>query len=123
MSVDASLLGPPIKGPSALGTDPRRLWHLARTMAVSDFKLRFYGSALGYLWQLVRPLMLFGVLYVVFTEFVKFGVGVKFYPVVLLLGIVLYSFVSEAIGGSGGSGGPRGAPRGENPFPRPGLPA
>ena len=64
----ASRLGPPIKGPSALGSDPRRLWHLTRTMAVTDFKLRFFGSVLGYLWQLVRPLLLFGVLYVVFTR-------------------------------------------------------
>ena len=62
--VPISALGPPIKGPSALGNDPRRLWHLAWTMAISDFKLRFFGCALGYLWQLVRPLMLFGVLYI-----------------------------------------------------------
>ena len=89
VSVDARLLGPPIKGPSALGSDPRRLWHLARTMAVSDFKLRFFGSALGYLWQLVRPLMLFGVLYVVFTQVVRLGGDVELYPVALLLGVVL----------------------------------
>jgi ABC-2 type transport system permease protein len=100
MSVDVSLLGPPIKGPSALGSDPRRLWHLAQTMAVSDFKLRFFGSALGYLWQLVRPLMLFGVLYVVFTEIVRLGGDVEFYPVALLMGVVLFTFFSEATGGS-----------------------
>jgi len=100
VSVDASLLGPPIKGPSALGTDPRRLWHLARTMAVSDFKLRFFGSALGYLWQLVRPLMLFGVLYIVFTEVVRLGGNVEFYPVALLMGVVLFTFFGEATGGS-----------------------
>jgi ABC-2 type transport system permease protein len=98
--VDSSLLGPPIKGPSALGTDPRRLWHLARTMAVSDFKLRFFGSALGYLWQLVRPLMLFGVLYVVFTQVVRLGSDVEFYPVALLMGVVLFTFFGEATGGA-----------------------
>lgn len=89
-----------VTGPSALGSDWRRFVSLTRTLTMTDFKLKFYGSALGYLWQLVRPLMLFGVLYVVFTEFVKFGAGVEFYPVTLLLGIVLYSFVSEAIGDS-----------------------
>jgi ABC-2 type transport system permease protein len=98
--VDPSLLGPPIKGPSALGTDPKRLWHLARTMAVSDFKLRFFGSALGYLWQLVRPLMLFGVLYVVFTQVVRLGSDVEFYPVALLMGVVLFTFFGEATGGA-----------------------
>jgi ABC-2 type transport system permease protein len=96
----ASALGSPIKGPSALGSDPRRLWHLAWTMALSDFKLRFFGSALGYLWQLVRPLMLFGVLYTVFTQIVRLGGNVEFYPVALLLGIVLFTFFSEATGGA-----------------------
>jgi ABC-2 type transport system permease protein len=99
-SVDVSLLGPPIKGPTALGSDPRRLWHLARTMAVSDFKLRFFGSALGYLWQLVRPLLLFGVLYVVFTQIVRLGGNVELYPIALLLGIVLFTFFGEATAGA-----------------------
>ena len=63
---------------------------------MTQFKLRFYGSALGYLWQLMRPLMLFGVLYFVFSEFLRVGEQVRFYPVALLLGIVLYSFFSEA---------------------------
>jgi ABC-2 type transport system permease protein len=98
--VDTSVLGTPIKGPSALGADPRRLWHLARTMAVSDFKLRFFGSALGYLWQLIRPLMLFGVLYTVFTQIVRLGSDVELYPVALLLGIVMFTFFSEATGGA-----------------------
>jgi ABC-2 type transport system permease protein len=97
---DTSVLGPPIKGPSALGTDPRRLWHLARTMAISDFKLRFFGSALGYLWQLIRPLMLFGVLYVVFTQVVRLGSDVEYYPVALLMGVVLFTFFGEATGGA-----------------------
>lgn len=96
-------LGTPITGPSALGSDPRRLWHLARTMAVSDFKLRFFGSALGYLWQLVRPLLLFGVLFVVFTEVIRIGGDVELYPVALLLGVVLYTFYAEATGGALGS--------------------
>ena len=91
-------LGPPIKGPTALGDDPRRLWNLTRTLAVSEFKLRFFGSSLGYLWQLVRPLLLFGVLYVVFTQIVRIGGDVELYPVALLLGIVCFTFFSEATG-------------------------
>lgn len=89
-----------VKGPSALGEDPRRLWNLTRIIAASDFKLRFFGSALGYLWQLVRPLLLFSVLYVVFTEVVRLGGDVERYPVALLLGIVLFTFVSESSGGA-----------------------
>jgi ABC-2 type transport system permease protein len=89
----------PIIGPSALGTDPRRLLRLTWALAVTDFKLRFFGSVLGYLWQLMRPLMLFGILFVVFSEFLDFGEDVPLYPVALLLGIVLFSFFSDATGG------------------------
>jgi len=99
-TIDTALLGRPIKGPSALGTDPRRLFHLSVTLAVLEFKLRFFGSVLGYVWQLVRPLMLFGVLYVVFTEFVRIGDTIQFYPAVLLTGIVLFSFFGDSTGGA-----------------------
>jgi ABC-2 type transport system permease protein len=98
VSAVARSLPPPIKGPSALGEDPRRLWHLTHTLAVSEFKLRFFGSVLGYLWQLVRPLLVFGVLYVVFTQIVRIGGDVELYPVALLLGVVLYTFLAEATG-------------------------
>jgi ABC-2 type transport system permease protein len=86
------------RGPSALGEDLRRFVSLTFTLAATDFKLRFFGSALGYLWTLMRPLMLFGVLYFVFTEVVKFGEGVKHYPVYLLASIVLFTFFSETTG-------------------------
>jgi ABC-2 type transport system permease protein len=98
MSIPAAT---PISGPSALGGSPRRFAYLAVTLALTDFKLRFFGSALGYLWQLFRPLLLFGVLYFVFTQFVKIGVGVAFYPVVLLSNIVLFTFFQEGTGAVG----------------------
>jgi ABC-2 type transport system permease protein len=94
--LDTAALGRPIRGPSALGSDLPRLLHLSVTLAVMEFKLRFFGSVLGYLWQLMRPLLLFGVLYVVFTEFVRLGEGVRFYPAILLMGIVLFTFFSDA---------------------------
>ena len=89
-----------VKGPSAFGSDRKRFWHLTFTLAITDFKLRFFGSVLGYLWQLIRPLMLFGVLYTVFTQIVRLGSGVELYPVALLLGIVMFTFFSEATGGA-----------------------
>ena len=88
-------LGRPIKGPSALGSDWHRFRHLTWAMATTDFKLRFFGSALGYLWQLMRPLLLFGVLLVVFTQLINLGSGVPYYAETLLLGIVLYTFFAE----------------------------
>jgi len=64
-------------------------------MISADFKVRYQGSALGYLWSLLRPLFMFAVLYVVFTYIFKLGKGVPHYPVYLLLGIVLWNFFSE----------------------------
>jgi ABC-2 type transport system permease protein len=90
-----------IKGPSAFGdVDARRFVNLTRTLAVMDWKLRFFGSVLGYFWQLMRPLLLFGVLYLVFTHVFRFGKDVDYYPAVLLMNIVLYTFFAEATMGA-----------------------
>ena len=85
-----------VKGPTALGNDPKRLLRLAYTLAVTDFKLRFFGSVLGYLWTLMRPLMLFGVLYLMFSEILKFAGPEPHFAAALLLGVVLYQFLQEA---------------------------
>ena len=55
-------------GPSAFGGGFRRFVELTTILARTDFKLRFFGSVLGYLWSLMRPLLLFGVLYVLFVN-------------------------------------------------------
>jgi ABC-2 type transport system permease protein len=89
-------LGARVIGPSAMAGGFRRFATLSWTMAVLDFKLKFFGSVLGYFWQLARPLMLFGVLYVVFTQAFPLGEGVPYYPVLLLTGIVLYTFHADA---------------------------
>src|SRR5688572_32544381 len=83
------------RAPSALGHDLRRFVSLTLTLAATDFKLRFFGSALGYVWTLMRPLLLFGVLYIVFTEIVRFGGGVDHYPVYLLMAIVVFTYFAE----------------------------
>lgn len=89
-----------VTGSTAFGGEVRRFAELTVTLAALEFKVRYFGSALGYLWQLVRPLMLFGVLYVVFTEFVRFNEGVEFFPAVLLTSIMLYTFFADATGGA-----------------------
>ena len=63
LDFDADALGQPITGPRALTDDWSRFWHLTYNIARNEFKLRFFGSALGYVWQLMRPFLLFGVLY------------------------------------------------------------
>jgi ABC-2 type transport system permease protein len=82
--------------PATVGQDLRRFVSLTFTLASTDFKLRFFGSVLGYAWTLMRPLLLFGVLYVMLTKIVRFGGHVEHYAIYLLASIVMFSFVAEA---------------------------
>jgi ABC-2 type transport system permease protein len=88
--------GTRMRGPSALTGDLGRTANLTWTLAYLEFRLKFFGSVLGYLWQLGRPLMLFGVYFVVFTQFVNLSEDVKFYAPMLLAGIMLYQFLAES---------------------------
>lgn len=74
----------------------RRNRILLRELVVTEFKLRYQGSVLGYLWSLLKPLMLFAIMYVVFVKFFKLGKEIEHYPVYLLLGIVMWNFFTEA---------------------------
>jgi ABC-2 type transport system permease protein len=85
-------------GPSALGERPQRFIELTLTLARTEFKLRYFGSVLGYLWSLIRPLLFFGVIYVVFTQIFDVGKGVPHYGVYLLTCIVLWNYLGEATG-------------------------
>ena len=97
-------LGRPIKGPRALTDDWSRFWHLTYNIARNEFKLKFFGSALGYVWQLMRPLLLFGVLYVFFVVIFHVdrakGAASAYYGAQLLGSIVLFTFFTEATAGA-----------------------
>ena len=67
-----------------------------KEMVRTDFKLRYQGSFLGIAWSVLKPLMLFCVMYVVFVKFLKFTDGTPTFPLVLLLGISLWNFFAEA---------------------------
>jgi ABC-2 type transport system permease protein len=85
-----------MKGPSALGGGWRRFLHLTWIIGLTEYRLTYFGSVLGYLWALMRPLLLFGVLYTVFSQIVKFGDQIPNYPVLLLFNIVLFSFFQDS---------------------------
>ena len=87
-----------VPGPSALGGGWRRALELLYLIAALDFKRHYFGTALGYVWSIARPLMLFAVLLAVFTQVFRLGSEVPNYPVLLLLNIVLFSFFQEATG-------------------------
>lgn len=68
---------------------------LLRELVITEFKLRYQGSVLGYLWSLLKPLFLFTILYFVFVYFLRVGADIPNWPVAMLLGIVLWNFFSE----------------------------
>ena len=68
---------------------------LLKELTKTDFKLRYQGSVLGYLWALLRPLMMFAILYIVFSKLLRIGNDIPHYPVYLLCGTTLWSFFTE----------------------------
>ena len=68
---------------------------LLSELTKTDFRLRYQGSVLGYLWALLRPLMMFAILYVVFAKLLRFGGDIPHYPVYLLTGTTMWSFFTE----------------------------
>ena len=74
----------------------RYSWIILKEMVKTDFQLRYQGSFLGVAWSVLKPLLLFCVMYVVFVRFLKFSDGTPTFPLVLLLGISLWNFFAEA---------------------------
>ena len=91
----ATVVRPSVNGMVGL----RRFWTLTWVLAVTQWKLRFYGSVLGYFWSLARPFMLFGVIYLVFVKFANLGEGVPHFPVYILFAMVLFQFFGEVTSG------------------------
>ena len=77
----------------------RKNWLLLKAMVSTDFKLRYQQSILGYLWSVLKPLMLFAIMYLVFVRFLRFGADVPHFAVALLLGSVMWNFLAEATNG------------------------
>jgi ABC-2 type transport system permease protein len=93
---DAPLELRDVRGPSALGGGWRRAGDLLYLIAVTEFRRSYLGTALGYLWSVARPLLLFGVLLLVFTKAFHLGERVHEYPMLLLFNIVLFGFFQES---------------------------
>lgn len=76
---------------------------LLKQLIITDFKLRYQGSILGYIWSLLKPLLLFVILYIVFADFLRVGDNVPHFPVYLLVGVVLWNYFNEVTTGSVGA--------------------
>lgn len=61
---------------------------LLKELIKTDFKLRYQGSFIGYLWSILKPLMMFTIMYLVFVRFLRFDDGTPHYAVGLLLAMI-----------------------------------
>lgn len=97
MSTDA----PPLElreipGPSAFGGDWRRTWDLLWLISVTEFRLQYTETTLGYLWSVLKPFAFFGVIYLVVNQVLQFYGDVSDFPQRLILGLVLFQYFSDA---------------------------
>jgi len=86
-----------IPGPSAFGDSWRRTWDMLWLISVTEFRLQYTNTTLGYLWSVLKPFAFFGVIYVVIDQVLgRFANGDAEFPQKLILGLVLFQYFSEA---------------------------
>ena len=85
-----------IRGPSAFGGDRRRTWDLLWLISVTEFRVQYTNTALGYAWSVLKPFVFFGVIYLVVNQVLRFGDLVENFPMMLVLGLVLFQYFSES---------------------------
>ena len=59
----------------------RRNQILLKELVKTDFKLRYQGSVIGYLWSVLKPILLFVIMYLVFVRFMRFGASTPHFAV------------------------------------------
>jgi len=69
--------------------------YLIWALAVTDFKLRYQNSVLGYVWALLQPLLMFAILNFVFSSIFARGGGIEYYSLQLITGLMLFFFFSD----------------------------
>jgi ABC-2 type transport system permease protein len=93
-----------LAGAAGVATPPlnsfRHYRHLTLELAISQFKLRYTQSVLGYLWSLIKPAMIFAITYFIFVDLFKINDGTKFYGLQVLLGVVVWTFFAECTSSS-----------------------
>ncbi len=64
-------------------------------LVIRDLKLRYRGSALGFMWTLLNPLLFMGVYTLVFGVYLK--VGIANFPLYLLSGLLPWNWFANAL--------------------------
>jgi ABC-2 type transport system permease protein len=81
----------------------RRVIVLARMLALAEFRLRYLEARLSFLWCVMRPLLTFAVLYLIFTHVGHLNRGVRHYGGYLMGSVVLWTFFTETTASAVGS--------------------
>ncbi len=74
----------------------RKYKNLIWVLAITDFKLRYQNSVLGYVWALLQPLLLFTILNFVFSSLFARDGGIEYYSLQLITSLMIFLFFSEA---------------------------
>src|SRR5215213_9441982 len=85
-----------IRGPAAFGGESRRFFQLLWLISKTELRTRYQGAAFGMAWSVAEPLLIFGVLYAVFSSVGRFGGDVPHYPAMLLMNIMLYRAIFQS---------------------------
>lgn len=75
------------------GRTTAKYFNIVRELAIADFRLKYHDSALGYIWSMLNPMLMFAVYYFVFTRI--FTSTIPHYPLFLLAGIISFSFFQD----------------------------
>lgn len=85
-----------IPGPSAFGGGLRRTWDLLWLISVTEFRVRYTNTLLGYGWSVLKPFMFFGIIYLVVAQVLRFGGTVKDFPLMLVMNLAIFGYFQEA---------------------------
>ena len=83
---------------AAAVTAPRTTgWHVLSVLLRNEFRARYRSQALGILWSLLNPLVQTAILSVIFSHVSAFKSAIPFFPVYLLIGVVVWQWFATAI--------------------------
>lgn len=75
------------------------LWLLTRR----DLQVRYRGSVLGFLWTLIKPLILLATYYVILGQVLGAARGIENFGIYVFSGLTIYMLFSESLGAAAGS--------------------
>jgi len=90
----------------ARGGKPREIFERRELLLLlirRDLQSRYRDSFLGFLWTLIRPIIVFLMYFIVLGQFLRAAEGVPDFAVYLFSGLTIYAFFSEMVLGATGS--------------------